>query len=109
MIKPEIEQLMKITSGHFTLTPTQRRFKDMLADYPSLSEFWDFDKRECDIQAIEDAFTWMSHSEQIMLRFFAAVWLGENRFSFDLIEAAKVLGEQDHSVVLQWFSKPEFP
>jgi len=44
-----------------------------------------------------------------MTRFFCAVWLGENRLSFDLIEAAKYTGEDEHQTVLEWFAKPEFP
>lgn len=84
------------------MTPGQRRFKAMVLSYPELAVFWSFDRRECDLAAIEKALPSLSHGEQIMLRFFTAVWLGENRFSFDLIEAAKVLDEKEHQVVLQW-------
>ncbi|MFK8051268.1 MAG: hypothetical protein AB8B81_22785 [Halioglobus sp.] len=101
--------LMTITSGHFTLTPSQRRFKNALEDYPRLVGFWDFDKRECDIEALREALRVMSYGEQIMARFFCGVWTGENTLSFDLIEAAKHLDETEHQVVLQWFAKPEFP
>ena len=100
---------MTITSGHFTLTPAQRQFKDALSNYPRLMGYWDFDKRDCNIDALRAELSVLSQGEQIMARFFCAVWCGENTLSFDLIEAAKYLDETEHAVVLQWFAKPEFP
>lgn len=100
---------MNISSGHFSLTPQQRRFKALLAGYPILQPFWDFDKRECDIDRLRQAFGTLSHGEAVMARFLAGVWLGENVLAFDMIEAAKTLDDEHRQVLINWLSNPEFP
>ena len=98
-----------VTSGHFTLTPEQRRFRDMLADYPRIARYWDFDKRECAVQFLETDLSVFSHSEQIMARFFASVWMGDNAMSFDLIDAVKSLDDRHRQVIVRWIAEPFFP
>ena len=100
---------MPVTPGHFTLTPEQRQFKQMLDGYPSLIPFWNFDTRNCDLQALERAIPAMSHGEQIMARFFVAVWLGENQFDFDLIDAAATLDDTHRQLIVDWLINPMFP
>jgi hypothetical protein len=98
-----------VIAGHFTLTDEQRRFKAMLMAYPRLEPFWDFQRRECDIEALRSALGALSSGEQIMARFFAAVWAGENVLGFDLIDAARTL-EEAHLVQIQhWLADPLFP
>ena len=98
-----------VTTGHFRLTPEQRQFKQMLERYPRLVTYWNFDKREVKLQAIDQDIGAMSHGEQIMLRFFVAIWLGENRINFDLIEAARVLDDGNLDDIRQWLTTPVFP
>ncbi len=98
----------KVESGHFTLSEEQRQFKLMLSAYPRFMRYWDFDQRDCHLDAIERDISSMSHGEQIMLRFFVAVWLGENG-CFDLIDAVKTLDEDQLQVITSWLNKPVFP
>ena len=100
---------MPITSGHFTLTLEQRHFKRMLEKYSQLVSFWDFESRDCHLEKLEAALPAMSHGEQIMARFFTAVWLGENKFEFDLIDAAATLDPEHRQVILDWLAEPVFP
>jgi hypothetical protein len=51
----------------------------------------------------------MSHGEQIMARFFVAVWLGENRFDLDLVDAAATLDDTHRQLIVDWLAKPVFP
>jgi len=44
-----------------------------------------------------------------MLRFFVAVWLGENTLNFDLIEAARVLDDGNLDDIRTWLANPMFP
>jgi len=44
---------MPVTPGHFTLTAEQRQFKQMLDQHPTLTLFWDFETRDCDLAAFE--------------------------------------------------------
>jgi len=100
---------MPVTPGHFTLSPEQRQFKQLLDNYPSLTPFWNFGTRDCNLQALESALPAMSHGEQIMARFFVAVWLGENQFGFDLIDASATLDDAYRQIIIDWLSNPIFP
>lgn len=44
-----------------------------------------------------------------MARFLAAVWLGENRFDFDLIDAAATLDAPHRRIISDWLTNPVFP
>lgn len=98
----------RVESGHFTLSVEQRQFKLMLSTYPKFTPYWDFDRRSCDLDAIKRDIVALSHGERIMLQFFVAVWLGENK-GFDLIDAAKTLDEDQLQVIISWLNKPMFP
>ncbi len=98
-----------VTTGHFTLTPEQRQFKKMINQYPLMASYWDFEKRECDLQAINADIGVLSSGEQHMLRFFVAVWLGENQLKFDLIDATKALDDGNLDDIRQWLQTPVFP
>jgi hypothetical protein len=98
-----------VIAGHFTLTDEQRRFKAMLAEHPRLMPYWDFQKRECDIEVLRSALGAMSSGEQIIARFFAAVWAGENVLGFDLIDAARTLDEAHLAQIQRWLADPLFP
>jgi hypothetical protein len=100
---------MPVTPGHFTLTPEQRQFKQLLDAHPTLVPFWDFESTSLDLAALERALPAMSHGEQIMARFFAAVWLGENKFDFDLVDAAATLDDKHRQLIVDWLASPMFP
>jgi len=44
-----------------------------------------------------------------MLRFFVAVWLGENQLNFDLIDATRTLDVGCLDDIRQWLQTPVFP
>ena len=98
-----------VTTGHFRLSPEQRQFKQLIDKYPLLASYWNFEKRDCDLQAINADIGALSSGEQHMLRFFVAVWLGENRLNFDLIDATKALDEGCLDDIRQWLQTPVFP
>lgn len=100
---------MPVTPGHFTLSPEQRQFKKLLDNYPSLRPFWDFETRGCDVPGLEKALPAMSHGEQIMARFLAGVWLGENQLEFDMLDAARTLDDPHRQAIIDWLTTPVFP
>ena len=100
---------MSIITGHFRLSAEQKRFKDTLEQYPRLSPFWDFEKREYDVAGLEQSLGALSHGERLMAEFFAAVWSGENTHDFDFIDAAKTLEPVHRRVVVDWLNDPYFP
>jgi hypothetical protein len=86
------------------------RFASLLSNYPKLEPYWDWGRQECDHEALTANLTTWSHGEQVVARFFLAVWFGENSVAqFDLIEAAGVLDVPDRQMIVAWFSAPFFP
>lgn len=100
--------MKKVQPGHFTLSKEQRHFKELLQRYPRFVSYWDFDNRTCELEAVERDIGVMSSGEQIMLRFFVAVWLHDNG-KFDFIDAARSLDTPDRQVIIDWLSNPVLP
>lgn len=82
-------------------------FFEMLKKYPRFEGLWN--GSEVDIKLLESTLATCSHGEAIMLRFLAGVWLGINRYDFDLIEAAGVLDVEDRQVISQYLMSPIWP
>lgn len=92
------------------MTPDQQKFKDFIEQhYPAALQLFDFNKRELLVEKLESYLSVASHSEQIMSRFFAAVWLHKNRFEFDFIDAAKTLDQKHLKVITSWLNTPVWP
>lgn len=51
----------------------------------------------------------LSHGDQLMAKFFAGIWCGENVLGFDLIEVARVLDASHLGSIQRWLAEPEFP
>ena len=100
---------MNITTGHFQLTPEQRRFHDLIAKYPTVACYWNFENPCCLEAALDEAMSVISHGERTMAQFFRSVWAGNDDARFGVVEAAKVLGERDLAVIIGWLSDPFFP
>ncbi len=98
-----------VTPGHFGLTPDQRRFKDMLDDFPTLQVFWDWDTCRCDTEALKVYLGVCSHGEQVMASFFATIWLRDDTFTFSLLEVARMLDAQHRQIIIDWLADPFLP
>jgi len=85
----------------------QDRFFKMLDKCPRIAGLWDRDRRELDIERFEKEIRLMSSGEAHLARFFAGIWLNENRYDFDLIEAVHVLS--DRGLISDWIENPFFP
>lgn len=92
------------------LLPSQLAFQDWLKDNaPYLMDLWDWEDRSVSLGRVERYLAVASHGEALMCRFAVAVWLGKNDFSFDLIEAAGVLDEQQRAAIAEWLKMPLWP
>ena len=100
---------MPVTPGHFTLSAEQRQFKELLARYPRIYQYWQFDSRDCDLEAVERDIGAMSSGEQIMLRFFVGVWMHENKLDLDFTDIASNLDKEDLQVIIDWLQDPVWP
>ncbi len=100
---------MTVTRGHFQLTPEQKRFRDLVAPYTTLANYWNFETRCCDEAGLDQAMGVFSHGEQIMAAFFRNVWTGSDEPAFGLIDAVKTLNKDDLAVITGWARDPFFP
>tara|TARA_R110002073_G_scaffold302953_1_gene470749 strand:+ start:1684 stop:1932 length:249 start_codon:yes stop_codon:yes gene_type:complete len=74
------------------LTKEQARYALWLEDKaPYLLPLFDFDQHSYLPDKVENYLGVAAHGQAIMARFFLAVWLHEDQFDFDFIEAAKTL------------------
>lgn len=83
------------------------RFFKMLDKTPRIAGLWDRENRSLDVERFEKELRLMSSGESHLARFFAGIWLGENRYDFDLIEAVHVLS--DRKIISDWIENPVFP
>ena len=94
--------------GALHAQPGTTPFQGAATTLPRFVSYWDFDSRSCNLEAVERDIGAMSHGEQIMLRFFVAVWCGENG-PFDFIDAARSLEDPDRQVIIDWLTNPVLP
>ena len=93
----------------FVLSPEQRRFKTMLCKYPCLQPFWNFEKRECDTDALLLNWDRFSVDEQEMARFFVSMWQPGNVLDFNVMQAIQKLGDSHWQVIDRWMATLEEP
>ena len=90
----------------------QQRFFEWSLRYPIINRFWNKERAELDIKALTENIGALSSGEQIILRFFASVWLKNGipePLKFDLVEAVKTLPASELEIVRQWLTDPFFP
>lgn len=95
-----------------SLTPNQQRFFELLdasSVASSIEPFFDREKRQLRLEMLESQIGVLSHGEQLMLQFFAGLWLNKNQFEFDLFDAASTLDESNRSVISEWLEEPFWP
>lgn len=88
------------------MTNDQIQFQSMVEKHPSLSPYWDFEKRTVKVKTADDLP--LSSVEKILMSFFLSVWFGRN-VDFDITRAAGVLSTENKMVITQWFLDPFWP
>lgn len=92
-----------------SLNEDQKRFYRLITQYPRIAQYWDWEKREVDVERITTDVPAMSHGEQLLTHFFVSVWLGNSTFGGDVIEAAKVLDDKGRVMIANWLIAPFWP
>ena len=97
----------------FSQTPNysenQQRFFDLLDRYPQYSSFWNRPSKELDMDRVNRALGTLSSGEGAFLKFLVNLWLGENRFGFDLLDDYASLDEPERQVIIDWCQNPFWP
>lgn len=92
------------------LTPGQNKFYIWLSqNTPELMYLWDWNDKSLNLDAVESYLGTASHGQAIMCRFAIAIWFNKNRYNFDLMEAAGVLGQKQRLAIAQWLMEPLWP
>lgn len=85
------------------------KFSTLISEFPTIAKFWDLDKKELDIAALESNIGTMSSGELSLARWLGGVWLHENRFGFDLFDDMENFDEKSMAAFQKWVSEPFFP
>jgi len=93
---------------NINLSTTQARFALMIEPFPRIAKYWNWERRECDPEALNNAMGVMSHGERVMAQFFHSVWTHNNQ-SFDITEAGSVLDQPERQVIIDWLTNPFWP
>lgn len=91
----------------------EQRFFALLDEVsPQISQLWNRDNRELDVQLARSAFGHLSTGQAHMLRFLWAVWSGpysDASVEFDLVQAISELDDRHCSIIAGWVKSPFFP
>lgn len=85
------------------------RFFSALTNYPSMKQLWDLEKMELDTEAAQMYLQGCSEGEALLAKFFFMVWLGEDRYSFNLLEAVRKLDSESLEMISNWMINPFWP
>ncbi|NCN44540.1 MAG: hypothetical protein GW898_10340 [Thiomicrospira sp.] len=95
-----------------SLTNSQIEFFEMV-EQSSCSEvvlpYFDFERRKVRLKDVTDTIGQLSHGQQIMVKFFVAVWLHKDPLGFDLLEAASTLDAGNKEIIADWLMTPLWP
>ncbi len=86
-----------------------QRFFALLEEFPRIAGYWD--KESCSLRhdQLENDLAILSSGEAAIARFFAAVWLGENEFGFDIVQHVPDCDECGQALIAAWVANPFFP
>lgn len=102
----ELVDISRLSSGQcqfFQLlynTPELSRLKDLWTPQPSPS---------MDLELADKAMRVLSGGEAHLLAFLANVWLREDRYNFNLIDAVSELDEPELKIIRSWIDSPFYP
>ncbi len=100
---------MSVVTRQFHLSSEQKRFFELLAQYPTLTGYWDIGEKRCLEDELNEAMSVLSHGERVMAQFFHAVWSGSDSLGLGLMEAAATLDETNRAVIAAWLAEPFYP
>ncbi|WP_072061376.1 helix-turn-helix domain-containing protein [Xenorhabdus khoisanae] len=91
------------------LSLSQAKFAAIVSDYPNIAEFWNWHKREIDLDLWSRKKDSLSVSEKTLAKFFIFVWTSKNSCNFDVSDAAVFLGKQERQLIANWILEPFWP
>lgn len=71
--------------------------------------FFDRNKNELLLNKLCNEIHSLETNQKILLQFFSAAWLNDNKFGFDLFEAVQNLDVTDLQIIANWTIRPIKP
>lgn len=90
------------------LSLEQARFAKLLAAYPRIAGYWDFEARVCHEAKLRKSLDVMSSGEQHLARFFLGLWNGNDE-GFDMLDAVSDFDHQERQLLIDWLRDPFWP
>ncbi len=92
------------------MTQDQVKFKQFIETHvPAFAELFDWKKRELIFSRLDSYLENASSGEDMIARFFAGVWLHNNKYEFDMISAVKRLDTRKLNIIYKWLDNPIWP
>lgn len=92
------------------MSEEQVKFKQFIeTNVPALSKLFDWENHELVFTRVDEYLQYPSMGEDMLARFFAGVWLHDNRYEFDIISAVKKLDTPQLHIIYKWLNKPIWP
>lgn len=100
----------KVIRANFNLSPEQRRFKALVLNLePQAIKYFDFSTRELNTSRVETDLNDLPQGQRLKLAFLCNLWLNEEKFSFNILDAVSCLPKQEVNIIIIWMLKPFFP
>lgn len=92
------------------LSPEQAKFACWIEENtPYLLVLFNFEKKKFNPELVDEFLSIASSSQMIMARFALGIWLHNNEYQFDFIDAAAKLDKTRMKIVTDWLSDPFWP
>jgi hypothetical protein len=91
------------------MTESQLKFFNLLAFCPRLEHLWNQKTLSLKVDLFEASLGVLSPAERQLAAFFANVWLHQNKYNFDFVNAVSLLDDENINIILQWAKNPFWP
>lgn len=88
---------------------SQERFFSLLNKHEKITQFWNEDTLEFNIDLFAKLRGVISHGELVLVKFFAAVWFHEDRYGFDITDAMSILDIDGRESIIALLAEPCWP
>jgi len=102
--------MCNVIRANFQLSPEQKRFKALVRNLePQAIKYFDFNTRGLNTRRVEADLNDLPQDQRLKLAFLCNLWLNEEKFSFNILDAVRCLTKQEVNIIIIWMLKPFFP
>lgn len=92
------------------MSQEQLEFKNFIETHvPAITKLFDWNRRELVFSRVDAYLKYASTGEDMLTRFFTGIWLHDNHYHFDMIDALKRLDTPQLDIIKKWLKDPIWP